>query len=761
MIAAVVVSPAAQAAVQGVATAALAVAAHLLFTDNNRSRAVLEELSAGDGADVTPAQPAPRSGSAEVPKDTITPSPPKPQQRPAASTSASSCASTSAADVTLRHTAETRPHPLSSDFDAAVLSEAVEVEKAGTAQVAGQAVGRCVGRGLSQLFKTRKSVKDETRAEAPTDYRQRVEQRALSTSAAVSAPVAAAPPSLSPVANSPSSPGCTSASSPRNVSTRASPAASTRGVPQASGQRPAGVLRSTAAPATRSSVSTQAMSGAGSGGATAPEPEAPASATASAPSQEYRREVLKRLARRLVDTRVAAGRPPRSLHFGKAGLQVLDLAAAEDLAAVAREAGVDEAELPDWWTALCAAHGFSVEGDELVAELPAWVLQRSARMARLLRRTHWLGAPLDHAQAELESLQQELALEQPTADAHPQEPASRPLRQQWPQRLLNIGTQNCQGIFHGHNSKPDDRPACLEAKLKKLLAFFESEQLDAVCLQETWVPEHLVGFAREVAEQMGWWSAWIPAEVQPGNKVPSAGVAVLVRSRLVRRGAVSSACPFPTADTEGRFLGMTFRWGRHTIDLASVYLPSADQGRQTAFIEHVLAPFCERRRRGRKVVVMGDFNFVAEPSQDATSPRPKDAKPAQAMADKCSSLLDAHRKRYPKSLDFTHTSKVGKSQARLDRCYVDARLLRHIKASEVRGRGPSGEEPLTDHALVVTTLASDGPMPLLPRLRALALAAPRLRRRGKPVKLGGSGSSEATMNNRKRAGSSGRLAEGA
>ncbi|KAG2492696.1 hypothetical protein HYH03_009109 [Edaphochlamys debaryana] len=576
MIAAVVVSPAAQAAVQGVATAALAVAAHLLFTDNNRSRAVLEELSASGGADVTPAQPAPGSGGAEVSKDTITPSPPKPQQRPAASTSASSFASISDADVTLRQTAETRPHPLSSDFDAAVLSEAVEVEKAGTAQVAGQAVGRCVGRTFSPLFKARKSVKDETRGEAPTDYRQRVEQRALRTSAAVSESVAAAPPSLSPVANSPSSPpGSASASSPRNVSTRASSAASTRGVPQASGQRPAGVPRSTAAPAT-----------------------------------------------------------------------VLDLAAAEDLAAVAREAGVDEAELLDWWTALCAAHGFSLEGDELVAELPAWVLQRSARMAALLRRKHWLGAPLDHAQAELESLQQELAPEQPTADAHPQEvgtgwtPDTPPTPPPPFLRLLRLGTQNCQGIFHGHNGKPDDRPACLKTKLEGLLGHFKTEQLDVVCLQETWVPEHLVGFAREVAEQMGWWSAWIPAEVQPGNKVPSAGVAVL-------------------------------------------------------------------------------------------------------------------------SLDFTHTSKAGKSQARLDRCYVDARLLRHIKASEVRGRGPSGEEPLTDHALVVTTLASVGPMPLLPRLRALALAAPQLRRRGKPGKLGGSGSSKGAVNNRQRAGSSRRLAEGA
>ncbi|KAG2492694.1 hypothetical protein HYH03_009107 [Edaphochlamys debaryana] len=399
------------------------------------------------------------------------------------------------------------------------------------------------------------------------------------------------------------------------------------------------------------------MSGAGSGGATAPEPEAPASATASAPSQEYRREVLKRLARRLVDTRVAAGRPPRSLHFAKAGLQVLDLAAAEDLAAVAREAGVDEAELLDWWTALCAAHGFSLEGDELVAELPAWVLQRSARMAALLRRTHWLGAPLDHAQAELETLQQELAPEQPTADAHPQEvgtgwtPDTPPTPPPPFLRLLRLGTQNCQGIFHGHNGKPDDRPACFKTKLEGLLGHFKTEQLDVVCLQETWVPEHLVGFAREVAEQMG--------------------------------------------------------------------------------------------------------------CLDATSPRPKDAKPAQAMADKCSGLLDAHRVRYPKSLDFTHTSKAGKSQARLDRCYVDARLLRHIKASEVRGRGPSGEEPLTDHALVVTTLASVGPMPLLPRLRALALAAPQLRRRGKPGKLGGSGSSKGAVNNRKRAGSSRRLAEGA
>lgn len=155
----------------------------------------------------------------------------------------------------------------------------------------------------------------------------------------------------------------------------------------------------------------------------------------------------------------------------------------------------------------------------------------------------------------------------------------------------------------------------------------------------------------------------------------------------------------------GRWISMPLDWGGHKLCICCIYLHNHPEP-AAQFLHDVL-----QRHLGnthRKLIVVGDFNFVEDPSLDryrhvgasnlpADAQTPSDRKCMPVIKEFNAVLVDAYRHLHPASRGFTFFSYRG--AARLDRVYVARDLLRWTRVAEIGGVTPS------DHRLACMHLA--------------------------------------------------------
>lgn len=143
------------------------------------------------------------------------------------------------------------------------------------------------------------------------------------------------------------------------------------------------------------------------------------------------------------------------------------------------------------------------------------------------------------------------------------------------------------------------------------------------------------------------------------------------------------------------FFSFDFKWGGHTISLATVYLPSADPVGQKAFIRDHLQPLVAA---SPNLLLAGDFNFVLNEALDRTLASGRDAPVAAVWSAACPTLVDVYRAAHPSRRAYTFISSSAAS--RLDRFHAAPSLASRITACGIM------ETPGSDHRLLSLTLAS-------------------------------------------------------
>lgn len=138
----------------------------------------------------------------------------------------------------------------------------------------------------------------------------------------------------------------------------------------------------------------------------------------------------------------------------------------------------------------------------------------------------------------------------------------------------------------------------LACHLQQLARQWVEGKLDVVCVQET----HCAFFnSAKLAKDLnaacqlvspkhrGFTPVWCFNTT--GNANASAGIVVLVRTVLLVSGAITwvTTPEHATRQEQGRLLGITFRWGGHTIKLVTTHLPNAASD-QVHFIQQQLGP---------------------------------------------------------------------------------------------------------------------------------------------------------------------------
>lgn len=149
------------------------------------------------------------------------------------------------------------------------------------------------------------------------------------------------------------------------------------------------------------------------------------------------------------------------------------------------------------------------------------------------------------------------------------------------------------------------------AARKGFYAWFEAQQPDIMCIQETKAQEHQL--SEEMTSVPGYAGYFVDAQ-----KKGYSGVAIYAKrepDRIVR------GLGWPDMDAEGRFLRADFG----DLSVVSIYVPSGTSGpaRQAVkydFLERLLPVLQAMREDGRRYIVCGDFN-VAHENIDVFSPR--------------------------------------------------------------------------------------------------------------------------------------------
>ena len=247
----------------------------------------------------------------------------------------------------------------------------------------------------------------------------------------------------------------------------------------------------------------------------------------------------------------------------------------------------------------------------------------------------------------------------------------------------------------------------------KLLAFLDTWQRDGqdiVLLQET----HLTVFtmAALVPHLVGWAAYWAHGTQR------SAGVAVLIRARLLSAGGgpLSVADVHPAHD--GRSLHLRLGWAGHQagMRLASVYLPN-EASHQRAFVADRLQPLAAAAQASQEDLFLGgDFNFVPDVCLDRlpacmpmTAPLHPDTRTQQLFREALPGMVDVWRHSHPSTRLFTRFGHS--SAARLDRFHVSTGLAAFVgprPASASRGH-------LSDHRLLAVTLRPKAASPEAPQ----------------------------------------------
>ena len=263
--------------------------------------------------------------------------------------------------------------------------------------------------------------------------------------------------------------------------------------------------------------------------------------------------------------------------------------------------------------------------------------------------------------------------------------------------VLRIATHNARGL-------------CSPGHAREAAAAWRALGFDIVCLQETrWAAASATAAAATAAVTAAGWTLYTAAALHGSDGRPFAGVAIAIRSALLRTngGPLAVVSSASTDDrVAGRLVHVALDWRGHHLHVASVYLPSGDYPAQRAAVTGVLGPLAAAQHAAGRTCAWGsDFNFCDAPTIDRLRPEAvtplNEAPVARAWASSLGShLVDAFRALHPGRRLFSHFQ--GGGAARLDRVYVSGSLLPAVcraRAAEAPcGDGPAGPAALLGFA---------------------------------------------------------------
>ena len=325
---------------------------------------------------------------------------------------------------------------------------------------------------------------------------------------------------------------------------------------------------------------------------------------------------------------------------------------------------------------------------------------------------------------------------------------------------LRVATHNVRGFgkgaweaIDGQLRAPPLAIADITDKLHALVALWAQLKLDVVCLQETHLRDERAAAATQLRLDEAAASLLCPGFTAFwGNNTSTsggAGVAVLVRTSLLDRGAITVREQLIARDPKGRLLVVPLSWAGHEMRLVVCYFPNRP-GDQMAYCSQVLRPHLERAAAGGQVVLLGDLNHTFDPVRerfrvldggevqasavqvaDGSAPTTSrnhqaELRTAETFLGLCTAhtLVDALRHKHPRALLFTWFSRSAASL--IDRVMVSQALLGYVHQCHVQPWTVSDHRPVVLHLLPAAPVAVARTRRPTPRFRTDFAADPDL-----------------------------------
>ena len=216
---------------------------------------------------------------------------------------------------------------------------------------------------------------------------------------------------------------------------------------------------------------------------------------------------------------------------------------------------------------------------------------------------------------------------------------------------------------------------------KGFLDWFRKESPDVLCLQEIKAQE--IQVPADLLKLPGYTSHWNPAQ-RPGYS----GVAVFTRVPAL---AVKKGLGAKHVDSEGRVLEMEFR----DFTLLNIYFPNGKMGPERLrfkldFYEEALRYFLFLRKKGKRLVICGDYNTAHKPI-DLKNPKENEKISGflpveRAWLDKLvsSGFIDTFRALHPEPDQYTWWDLRTRARERnvgwrIDYHFISEDLKPHLK----------------------------------------------------------------------------------
>ena len=191
-------------------------------------------------------------------------------------------------------------------------------------------------------------------------------------------------------------------------------------------------------------------------------------------------------------------------------------------------------------------------------------------------------------------------------------------------------------------------------KQKAVCHKLSTRGLDVTCLLDTHLDEDTKGNLEKL------WPGKVVFSFSNSSK--AGGLALLSHK----------SCSFLStkADPNGRFLFVRLKFQDSILFFAFIYAHANEQ--RAPFLTRLFGELVGFRGKHDRIIVLGDFNSVENPSLDRSPPKESKDLYLDKLSTICDffDLCDLWRKQFPMKQDFTYFSDHNVSRSRIDRIYV-------------------------------------------------------------------------------------------
>ncbi len=232
---------------------------------------------------------------------------------------------------------------------------------------------------------------------------------------------------------------------------------------------------------------------------------------------------------------------------------------------------------------------------------------------------------------------------------------------------------------------------------KGFFNWFEAQNADVLCIQETKAQEHQLGDAQFKPD--GYQGFFRDASTKKGYS----GVAIYSRREP---DAVLTGLGWVPFDEEGRYIEARFG----DLSVISLYLPSGsskEERQQFKFevMDWIRPKFAAMLASGRKYVICGDWN-IAHTAMDIKNAKSNEKNSGYLPEERewltqlieSDGWVDAYRKLRPEGQDYTWWSQRGAARAKNVGWRIDYQMVSANMASAIQECSITAEPKFSDHA---------------------------------------------------------------